>query len=83
MIKKQDAAPQNEENEQRIVAASENIEDRDTENGLRPKQMSEYVGQEKAKKILGICIGASKLRGEAMDHVLLYGHTGLGKTTLA
>ncbi len=53
------------------------------ENALRPKTMADYVGQEKVKENLGVYIAAAKQRGEALDHVLLYGPPGLGKTTLA
>ncbi len=57
--------------------------DEDIENSLRPKQLADYVGQEKAKENLSIYIKAAKLRGESLDHVLFYGPPGLGKTTLA
>ena len=53
------------------------------ENVLRPKTMRDYVGQSKVKENLGVYISAAKARGEALDHVLLYGPPGLGKTTLA
>ena len=53
------------------------------ENHLRPQYLSEYIGQEKAKEILKVYIEAAKKRKEALDHVLLYGPPGLGKTTLA
>ena len=53
------------------------------ENVLRPKTMSDYVGQYKVKENLGVYIAAAKARGEALDHVLLYGPPGLGKTTLS
>lgn len=53
------------------------------ENALRPKTMIDYVGQEKVKENLSVYITAAKQRGEALDHVLLYGPPGLGKTTLA
>lgn len=53
------------------------------ENVLRPKTMADYVGQEKVKENLGVYIAAAKQRGDALDHVLLYGPPGLGKTTLA
>ncbi len=55
----------------------------DSENSLRPKTLAEYTGQAKAKEELSIYIDAAKLRGEPLDHVLLYGPPGLGKTTLA
>ncbi len=53
------------------------------ENVLRPKTMEEYIGQDKVKENLAVYIAAAKARGEALDHVLLYGPPGLGKTTLA
>ena len=53
------------------------------DNALRPKAFSEYIGQEKIKRNLGLFIEAAKKRGENIDHVLLYGSAGLGKTTLA
>ena len=53
------------------------------ENVLRPKAMADYVGQQKVKENLGVYIAAAKARGEALDHVLLYGPPGLGKTTLS
>ena len=55
----------------------------DSENSLRPKTMEDYIGQEKVKGNLRIYIEAAKKRGEALDHVLLYGPPGLGKTTLS
>ncbi len=58
-------------------------EDKGLETSLRPKSLSEYIGQEKIKNNLSIFIEAAKRRGEALDHVLLYGPPGLGKTTLA
>ena len=53
------------------------------ERALRPKSLADYVGQAKAREQLEIFIGATKKRGEALDHVLLFGPPGLGKTTLA
>ena len=53
------------------------------ENALRPKTMADYVGQSKVKENLNVYISSAKMRGEALDHVLLYGPPGLGKTTLA
>ncbi len=67
----------------RIVNAGYADEDGDIEIGLRPKVFDDYVGQERAKENLKIYIEAAKQRGEALDHVLLYGPPGLGKTTLA
>ncbi len=53
------------------------------EKGLRPTTLKDYLGQEKIKTALGISIDAAKMRGEGLDHILLYGPPGLGKTTLA
>ena len=70
--------------ENRIVSNEyDSTQDGEVENCLRPKSLGEYVGQEKAKSNLRIYIESAKLRGEALDHVLLYGPPGLGKTTLA
>ena len=70
--------------ENRIVAPDfSSSEDSDIEVSLRPKTISEYIGQEKAKENLSIYIEAARRRGEPLDHVLLYGPPGLGKTTLA
>lgn len=69
--------------EERIVTADVTYEDFDAEPGLRPKTLSEYVGQSKIKENLKIYIEAASSRKEALDHVLLYGPPGLGKTTLA
>jgi Holliday junction DNA helicase RuvB len=68
--------------EERIVSSILSGMD-ENEVTLRPQTLSEYTGQEKAKENLTVCIEAAKLRGESMDHVLLYGPPGLGKTTLA
>lgn len=70
--------------ENRIVDTSETPEDVfDGDNPLRPKSFDDYVGQEKVKDNLKIFIEAAKKRGEVLDHVLLYGPPGLGKTTLS
>jgi len=69
--------------ESRIVGSSYSEEDGAVENALRPRHLDEYVGQEKAKETLKIYIEAAKMRSEQLDHVLLYGPPGLGKTTLA
>ena len=67
----------------RFVASTKNASDGDIEQSLRPINISEYIGQDKVKENLGIYIQAAKKRGEALDHVLLYGPPGLGKTTLS
>lgn len=67
---------------ERIITQSELLED-SKELSLRPKKVSEYIGQEKVKERLNIFIKAANNRKEALDHVLLYGPPGLGKTTLA
>ncbi|CAB1250858.1 Holliday junction DNA helicase, ATP-dependent component [Ruminococcaceae bacterium BL-4] len=69
--------------ENRMVAPEYNPEDAEVENPLRPKCLSDYIGQEKVKENLSIFIEAAKQRKESLDHVLLYGPPGLGKTTLA
>ena len=67
----------------RLINSEAKSEDFKTEISLRPKTFSEYVGQEKVKQTLTIAIEAAKKRQESLDHVLLYGPPGLGKTTLA
>ncbi|HIU69012.1 MAG TPA: Holliday junction branch migration DNA helicase RuvB [Candidatus Scubalenecus merdavium] len=69
--------------ENRIVTTDFIEEDKDIENSLRPKFLKDYIGQDKAKENLAVYIEAARSRGEALDHVLLYGPPGLGKTTLA
>jgi len=69
--------------DERIVSGGFIDEDGDIEYGLRPRTLEEYVGQDRAKASLEIYIQAAKERKEALDHVLLYGPPGLGKTTLA
>lgn len=70
--------------ENRILDTSEIPEDTaESDNPLRPKNLDEYIGQDKAKENLRVFIEAAKIRGETLDHVLLYGPPGLGKTTLA
>ena len=68
--------------EERIVSSTLNHDD-EQEGGLRPRLLHEYTGQQKAKENLQIYISAARLRAEPLDHVLLYGPPGLGKTTLA
>lgn len=66
-----------------ITNPNDKPEDEKLDITLRPQSLTDYVGQEKIKDSLGITISAAKKRGEAMEHVLLYGPPGLGKTTLA
>ena len=67
----------------RIVTAARVTEDVQYEAGLRPRTLDEYIGQDRVRENLHVSITAAKQRGEALDHVLLYGPPGLGKTTLA
>lgn len=69
--------------EDRITDPEELPGESDIENPLRPQTLSEYIGQEKVKENLAVFMQAAKIRGESLDHVLLYGPPGLGKTTLA
>ncbi len=71
------------ENKERVVSAKPGEEDIFLDNNLRPRRLSEYVGQRKVKENLKIAITAAQKRGEALDHVIMYGPAGLGKTTLA
>ncbi len=71
------------ENESRIISAKEMGGDNEIEYGLRPKTLDDYIGQTKVKENLKVFMEAAKNRGEQLDHVLLYGPPGLGKTTLA
>src|ERR671921_1152153 len=67
----------------RAVTPRQLVEDVPVERSLRPRRLAEYIGQERVKETLQIFIDAAKQRGESLDHVLLYGPPGLGKTTLA
>jgi len=67
----------------RIIAGSVTDDDASLETSLRPTTLSEYIGQEAVKENLGVAIEAAQARGECLDHILLYGPPGLGKTSLA
>ena len=69
--------------EERIIGAESSEEDETIELSLRPQLLAQYIGQDKVKSEMKIYIKAAKQRDEALDHVLLYGPPGLGKTTLA
>ncbi len=69
--------------ESRIVSPGRGDEDAQYEAGLRPRTLDDYIGQDRVRENLHVSIQAAKQRGEALDHVLLYGPPGLGKTTLA
>src|SRR5687767_8290454 len=66
-----------------MAGGAESADEQQIELSLRPKWLREYIGQQKAKENLAIFIQAARNRGQALDHVLLYGPPGLGKTTLA
>ena len=67
----------------RVITPENTVEDSDIDVTLRPQTLHEYIGQDKVKENLKIFISAAKKRNDALDHVLLYGPPGLGKTTLA
>ena len=69
--------------DQRVVTPARVEDDAQYEAGLRPRRLDDYIGQDRIRENLQVSIDAAKLRGEALDHVLLYGPPGLGKTTLA
>jgi len=68
---------------ERLVSGKLHAEDLTLDTSLRPKRLGEFVGQERVKDNLGISMQAAKMRGDSLDHILLYGPPGLGKTTLA
>ena len=69
--------------EKRIISSDLQLEDNEIESSIRPLSLDEYIGQSAIKEKIKIFIEAAKMRGEALDHVLLYGPPGLGKTTMA
>src|ERR687891_1484543 len=69
--------------DERITTAARVAEDVQYEAGLRPRALDDYIGQDRVRENLQVSIAAARQRGEALDHVLLYGPPGLGKTTLA
>ena len=69
--------------EERFVQSTKNMTDAEIENSLRPTSLDDYIGQAKVKEALRVYIKAAKSRNESLDHVLLYGPPGLGKTTLS
>jgi Holliday junction DNA helicase RuvB len=71
------------EHDDRILDEHQNVEDMDMEMSLRPEYLKQYIGQNAMKKNLEVFIEAAKIRGEALDHVILHGPPGLGKTTLS
>lgn len=72
-----------EELDNRFITSTKNLTDAEIENSLRPTTMDQYIGQNKVKEALSVYIKAAKTRKESLDHVLLYGPPGLGKTTLS
>src|ERR1043165_2527930 len=69
--------------DERLISSAPQAKDLQFEAELRPRRLADFTGQSKLKENLAIAIQAAKMRSEAMDHVLLYGPPGLGKTTLA
>ncbi|MFN9455899.1 MAG: AAA family ATPase, partial [Acidobacteriota bacterium] len=67
----------------KVISGALEEEDKKFESALRPRRLADFTGQPKLKENLSIAIEAARQRGEAMDHVLLYGPQGLGKTTLS
>ncbi|MDE2220796.1 MAG: Holliday junction branch migration DNA helicase RuvB, partial [Gammaproteobacteria bacterium] len=70
-------------NDERLVSASGRADETQADRAIRPRSFAEYVGQEQVKSQLGIFIEAARERAEALDHALIFGPPGLGKTTLA
>ena len=83
-VRKDSAAP-SPQAASRLVSAEASVQEASggREDGLRPKRLNDYIGQRELKQVLGIAVQAASARGDALDHVLLYGPPGLGKTTMA
>jgi len=75
--------PQMQRSPQRIVSGQAFDEDARIEASVRPQRLADFIGQSRVKENISIAVEAARSRGEALDHVLLYGPPGLGKTTLA
>jgi holliday junction DNA helicase RuvB len=75
--------PDHDKHGRRIISGKASDEDARIESSVRPKHLSDFIGQSLVKENLAICIEAARTRGDALDHVLFYGPPGLGKTTLA
>src|SRR5260370_41870319 len=75
--------PDQADGQERVVSAAAHDEDLRLDASVRPKTLKEYIGQKRVKENISIALEAARNRGEALDHVLLYGPPGLGKTTLA
>ena len=72
-----------EDAQEQVITTARTLDEDTNEGSLRPKTLEEYIGQHKVKENLNVFIQAAKMRHESLDHVLLHGPPGLGKTTLA
>src|SRR3989337_1600722 len=75
--------PQDQSRDPRLLSGGKRKDDASAEFSLRPKRLAEYIGQDRVKSTLSVFLEAARRRGETLDHILLYGPPGLGKTTLA
>src|SRR5688500_18011605 len=74
--------PQDQNQDPRLLSGGKRKDDSGVEFSLRPKRLAEYIGQDRVKSTLSVFLEAARRRGETLDHILLYGPPGLGKTTL-